>query len=178
MFSVFSVNLLSSSFSLDVSGKKNTVQVFSWPKPFSCHTSDLAHSVGLSEGHFSPWSKMWGRMPCPLRHSPHSTGCNHMLFRWHREAQNAFIQITRFEVSSLMNTSNLHEAILFSQHEGSPVVLYYYYFFLFHPLHKLPSANYHGSCFPPAGRLIAVNSSLWSPSQLVLQQVTRKPSLI
>uniref|UniRef100_A0A8C3DCC2 Uncharacterized protein n=1 Tax=Corvus moneduloides TaxID=1196302 RepID=A0A8C3DCC2_CORMO len=97
-----------------------------------------------------------------------------MLFRWHREAQNAFIQITRFEFSSLMNSSNLHEAILFSQSEWSPVVLYYYYFFLFHPLHKFPSANYHGSCFPPAARLIAVNSSLWSLSQLVLQQVTRK----
>lgn len=152
--------------------------MFSWLKPFSCRTSDLAHSVGLSEGHFSPLSRMWGHMPCPLRHSPHSTICNHKLFRWHREAQNAFIQITRFEFSSLMNSSNFHDTILFSQSEWSPVVLYYYYFFLFHPLHKFPSANYHGSCFPPAARLIAVNSSLWSLSQLVLQQVTRKPSLI
>lgn len=151
--------------------------MFSCPKLFSCQPSDLAHSVGLSEGHFSHWSRAWGHTAFPLRHCPHGTGCNHR-FRWYREAQNAFLQITRFEVSSLMNTSNFCKAILFSQHKWSPVVLYSYYFFLFHPLHKFHSANYHGSCFPPAGRLIAVNSSLWSLSELVLQQVTRKMSLI
>lgn len=152
--------------------------MFLWTKPFSCQPPDLAYSVALSEGPFSRWSRMEGHLPCPLRHSPHGTGCNHTLFRWHREAQNAFTQITMFEVSSLTNTSDFCEAISFSQHDWSPVVLYYYYFFLFHPLHKFHSANCHGSCFPPAGRLIAVSSSLWSLSQLVLQQVTTKPSLV
>lgn len=115
---------------------------FSRPKPFSLQPSDLAHSVGLCEGHFSSWSRMLGGIPCPsLRCSPSGTGCNHMLFRQHRVAPNAFIQITRFEASSLISTSNLHKAILFSQHVWSPVVLYYYYFFLLHPLYKFHSCK-------------------------------------
>lgn len=94
---------------LDVFGEKNAEKVFSWPKPFSFQPSNLAHSVGLYEGHFSSWSRMQRGIPCPsLRCSPSGTGCNHVLFRWHRVAQNAFIQITRFEVSSLINISNLH----------------------------------------------------------------------
>lgn len=158
-------------------GKRTQCRCFHGPNPSLVSHLTWLILLDCLKGHVSCWSRMWRHMPCPLRHHPHGTGCNHMLFGWHREAHNAFIQITRFEVLSRTSTSNFSRAILFSQHEWSPVVLYYYYFFLFHPLHKFHSTNYHGSCFPPAGRLIAVNSSLWSLSQLVLQQVTRKTSL-
>lgn len=144
MFSVFSVTQLSSS-TLKVLWSclgKRPVEVFSRPKPSSFQPSDLAHSVGLYEGRSFSWSRMrWG-VPCPsLRCSPSGTGNDHLLFRWRRAAQNAFIQITRFEVSSLINTWNLHEAILFSRHVWSPVVLYYYYFSLLHPQHKFHSCK-------------------------------------
>ena len=103
-----------SECALDAFGEKKAEEALSWPKPFSFQKSDLARSVGLYEGPFSSWSRMrWG-VPCPFSCSPSGTGCNYMLFRWHGVPQNAFILITRFEVSSLINTSSLHGAVLLS----------------------------------------------------------------
>lgn len=158
-----------SEHTLDVFGEKKTAEVFSWPKPFCFQASALAHSVGLYEGRFSSRSRMQWSVPGPsLRCSPSGTGHNHRLFRWHRVAQNAFIQITRFEVSSLIN-----------RHFLLPTCCSFLLLFLPPPPpcpNSIP-ANYCCSCSTPAGRLIVVNSLLWSLSQLVLQQVTRKPPL-
>lgn len=130
------VNLLSSS-SVSVLwvcvGKRTQRRCFQSPSPFLFSHQTWHILLDCIRGASLSWRRMqWGM------HRPSGTGCSHMLFRWHGVA---FSQIARFEVSSLINTSNLHEAVLFSQHVWSPVVLYYHYFFLLHPLHKLHSCK-------------------------------------
>lgn len=143
-FSVFSVKLLSYS-SLNVLwvclGKRTWRRSFHGPNP-----SPFSHQT---------WHVL---LDCVRGTSRLGAGCceAYLVLLWDavpeaqavttccldsRVAENAFIQITRFEASSLISTSNLHKAILFSQHVWSPVVLYYYYFFLLHPLYKFHSCK-------------------------------------